>query len=284
VLSRGYGGRHGQKVLVVSDGTGVCAGPGEAGDEAFLLARRLDGVPVVVSPNRYEAGCLAHQRFGSTFFVLDDGYQHLPLRRDLDLVLMDTVRPFGNGRLLPLGPLREPVDHLVRGDAFVITRSEDEHTSVRLTDALGEIAPGRPVFRALHAAEEVVFPRTGERFAVEDLAGHRVVAFAGIARPEAFLETLEGLGVPVASFRGFRDHHRFTATDLEGLITERKALRARFLLTTEKDWVRMESLGSRVPELGYLTVRFEMTSGRDTFFEMVRNRAEDTLNADRRPR
>ncbi|MBN2122659.1 MAG: tetraacyldisaccharide 4'-kinase, partial [Deltaproteobacteria bacterium] len=277
VLSRGYGGRHGQKVLVVSDGSRIYAGAEEAGDEPCLLAQRLREVPVVVSRSRYEAGRLAHRRFGSTFFILDDGFQHLTLRRDLDIVLLDALRPFGNGHLLPLGPLREPVGHLDRADAFVITRSADKDSVANLADTLGETCPGKPVYRGVHVPDEAVFPRMEGPCGVDFLKGLRVVAFAGIARPDAFLDTLEHLGTEVASFRGFRDHYRYTGADIRDLVTEKKALGARFLLTTEKDWVRMGGPARQVPELGYLAIRFDLSSGRNAFFEMVRERAERAL-------
>jgi len=112
LLSRGYGGRYRKKVLEVSDGNSIKADPRDAGDEPYLLAKKLSGIPVVVSGKRYAAGIFAHEKFGCNFFILDDGFQHMELRRDLDLALIDAEKPFGNGHLLPRGPLREPVDQL----------------------------------------------------------------------------------------------------------------------------------------------------------------------------
>jgi len=278
VLSRGYGGAHGKNVLEVSDGNAIKAGPGEAGDEPFLMARQLEGVPVIVAGNRYDAGRLAHEQFGSRFFILDDGFQHLVLKRDLDVVLMDASRPFGNGFLLPWGPLREPVGYLKRAHAFVLTRCNGEGQVGSTEDMLGHAFPGRPVFRSHHAPGRIVFPnREGHgaaQFSPEFLKGKRVAAFAGIARPGAFEQTLKGLGAEVVLFKGYRDHHKYTGREIQGLVSGKGHSRADYLLTTEKDWVRMEETAKGIPDMGYLTVEFVL-SDRDAFFDLVRAKAKE---------
>ena len=123
VLTRGYGGSHGREVLEVSDGKEVRLEPFLSGDEPCLLAKRLDGVPVIVANERYKAGLYAHGKFGSDFFILDDGYQHIRLARDMNIVLLDALNPFGNGHLLPWGPLREPLREIRRADACILTRA-----------------------------------------------------------------------------------------------------------------------------------------------------------------
>ena len=273
VLSRGYGGSHPKKVLEVSDGNAIKAGPGEAGDEPCLMARRLKGVPVVISRDRYDAGTFVHDRYGCDFFILDDGFQHLALERDLDLVLMDGTRPFGNGFLLPWGPLREPAGNLKRAHAFVLTRCDREGEAAEAEGFLDSKFPGKPVFRSRHAPGRVVFPEKGEEQGPESLKGKRVAAFAGIARPKVFQETLEGLGAEVVFFRGFRDHHSYTVEEVQDLAAEKGHCRADYLLTTEKDWVRMEEVVQGIPGMGYLTVEFALWD-KEAFFDMVRARME----------
>jgi tetraacyldisaccharide 4'-kinase len=272
ILSRGYRGRYQEEVLVVSDGNQVRAGPLEAGDEAYLMAKRLTGVPVLVSKKRRLAGAQAHAQFGTDFFVLDDGFQHLSLARDLNLVLIDATNPFGNGHLLPWGPLREPVKQLERADAFIVTRSQKEGSSSDLGARLGRQFPSKAVFYSVHAPTELVFPYKDETQGPDFLKGKRAIAFAGIGQPDAFRDTLLGLGLELLLFKGFRDHHGFRPHEVQALIRERDRLGADCLLTTEKDWVRMENLGLYDPQLAYLRINFSLLSGVDTFFGMIRER------------
>lgn len=274
VLSRGYGGKYNVKAFEVCDGEHLFCTPAEAGDEPYLLARKLQGVPVVLSKARYEAGLLAFERHGSNFFILDDGFQHLRLQRDLDLVLLDATSPFGNMRLLPAGPLREPVDHLQRADGFILTRA-GRGTSLIMMNYLKRKFGGKPVFQSEHVPERLVLPNLGHAHSPDFIRGKRVVAFAGIAKPDGFRETLLTLGAQVALFRAFRDHHRFAQAELQELVAERQKLGADLLVTTEKDYVRLGQLAPTENHLGYLTIRFQILSGADTFFDMIRGKARE---------
>jgi tetraacyldisaccharide 4'-kinase len=273
ILSRGYGGRHKGRVLEVSDGNDIKARPAEAGDEPCLLARRLKGIPVVVAKKRYFAGLYAHERLGTNFFVLDDGFQHLDLHRNLDLVLMDATNPFGNGHLLPWGPLREPRAGLERADAFLITRSMRDGSAEGLMDALKREWPDKPVFRSDHVPEKIVFPADRAVHDKDFLKAKRVVAFAGMARPEELKKMLTDLGADVVSFMGFEDHHPFQHREIQALMDEVKSLHADCLLTTEKDWVRMEEIVPPSPDLAYLTIRMDVWDEKEAFFRMVREAA-----------
>jgi tetraacyldisaccharide 4'-kinase len=277
ILSRGYGGRHKKRVLEVSDGNDINVSPAEAGDEPCLLARKLRGVPVIISKKRHLAGLLAHKKFGANFYILDDGFQHLALKRDLDLILIDALNPFGNGHLLPWGPLREPLDQLGRADAFIITRSVQGASGHNPMDFLRRTFPGKPLFSSEHIPEQIVFPNRDKAYDPGFLKGKRVVAFAGIAKPQLFEDTLVKLGADLAFFRGFGDHHSFNHTEIEGLMTKKERLKADCLLTTEKDWVRMENLVKGYPDLAYLTIKFTLLSGKDTFFKMVNSLLEQNI-------
>lgn len=269
ILSRGYGAKNRTKVSIVSDGKDILAGPKEIGDEPYLLARRLHGIPVIISKNRYLGGLAAHNKFGSSFFILDDGYQHLRLRRDLNLLLLDASSPFGNGRLLPRGPLREPVDEVVRADAIILTRA-GMGKGVDIGDEAKKIFQGKSLFMGDHIPEKVVFPSRDEVHAPSFLRGKRVVAFAGIARPASFKETLNNLGAEILYYRAFPDHHHFSYDEISGLVVEKEKTGADFLITTEKDWARLDNVISEGPILAYLTIKFELLSERGLFFDMVR--------------
>ncbi len=272
ILSRGYGSKHGGKALEVSDGQHLFSTPEEAGDEPYLLAKNLQGVPVVLAKARYEAGLLAFERHGSNFFILDDGFQHIRLKRDLDLVLLDATSPFGNMHLLPRGPLREPVDHLRRADVFILTRT-GYGTNLIMMNYLKKKFGDKPAFQSEHVPEGLVLPNLGHTHGPDFLRGKRVVGFAGIAKPEVFRDSLIKLGAQIALFRGFRDHHAFIRQELQELVTEKHRLRADLLVTTEKDYVRLGHLDPTENHLGYLKVRFQIISGAETFFDMIRGNA-----------
>ena len=269
VLSRGYGRRSKTKVIEVSDGKVIKVDCREGGDEPYLLARKLTGVPVIISRRRFTAGTFAHQKFGVNFFILDDGFQHLELKRDLDLVLIDAARPFGNGHLLPWGPLREPIDQLARADAAILTRFSNQNTAQKTTDFLNDEFPAIPTFCADHEPEKVVFPHLNESHEPDFLKGKRVLAFAGIARPEVFRKTILKLGADLVHFRGFRDHYRFKQNEIQALIQMKEALGAQYLVTSEKDWVRMATFAPMCPEMSYLSIKFALVSDQDSFFRMI---------------
>ncbi|HEJ83825.1 MAG TPA: tetraacyldisaccharide 4'-kinase [Desulfobacteraceae bacterium] len=293
VLSRGYGSQNHRDILEVSDGQGRYADVLTAGDEPSLMARAIPESPVIISRSRYRAGIHAHNRFGSDFFILDDGFQHLQLTRDLDMVLMDAIDPFGNGHLLPWGSLREPVKELSRADAFILTRFSRGQNMERglrgIRRKIGQAAvyavpraektlaflkerfPSAPVFCADHCPDKVVFPATGEVHEPGFLENKGVVAFAGIAHPEYFRELLVSLGVEVIRFRGFRDHSLFSRKDLEDMIHAKEAAGARYLLTTEKDWMRIAPFAPGYVDLAYLRIRFTLLPGQHGFFRMIRD-------------
>ena len=237
ILSRGYARREPvEGVLVVSDGRLVFEPVERSGDEPQLLARTLPGVPVLVCPDRHLAGVLAERQFGGTVHLLDDGFQHLELERDLDLLL---VRPDDlREELLPMGRLREPLSAASSADAIIVPGGFEEAALV--TARLGTI----PVFTL---GQEFATPRLVRPFGDPVPEGafgssRRLVAVAGIARPERFFATVETLGWQIAQKMVFRDHHWFTRKDVDAIRETVQLLGAGGVITTEKDAVRLTSL------------------------------------------
>lgn len=274
VLSRGYGGRYPGEVFEVSDGQHIHAGPREAGDEPCLLAARLPGVPVILARRRAMAGLYAHRKFHSDFFLLDDGFQHIGLSRDLDLLLLDAKSPFGNGHLLPWGPLREPRSHLRRANGFLVTNCGGEREEEKLCRWLERRFPARPLFKSTHVPERVLVPGKGESHPVAFLKGKRVIAFAGIARPLRFRQTLLDAGADVAGFKVFRDHHRFRESEIRDLLALKSASGADLLITTEKDRQRLMQGKTPLADLACLTISMKVTN-EEKFFSYV----EDAFRA-----
>ncbi|MEW6388805.1 MAG: tetraacyldisaccharide 4'-kinase, partial [Thermodesulfobacteriota bacterium] len=242
VLSRGYGGRA-KGVTCLSDGREIYHQPPEVGEEAFWLARTLPGVMVYTAPSRYEAGMVAWRQQRPDIFLLDDGFQHFQLHRDLDLVLLDAEAPFGNGLLLPAGPLREPAATLAAAQVLILTRfAPERHRPV--LEAIKKAWPDKTVLTAAIAPTTARRFPAGEAHPLEALGGLPLFAFAGLARPQVFAQTLAQMGVGLKGQHYFPDHYDYTPTDLQALIREAQSQGATALITTSKDWAR---LGERWP-------------------------------------
>jgi tetraacyldisaccharide 4'-kinase len=248
VVSRGWRGQAAGAVNVVSDGLRVLLSAREAGDEPYLLARMLPGVAVLTGARRHEPGRVA-TGLGAEVIVLDDGFQHLALARDLDIVVLG--ERFASGRLLPRGLLREPVSALGRAHAFVLTAPR----GAELAGWLARRFPGKPSFAARHLPVGLRQIGGEAELPPESLSGRPVVAFCAIGAPERFRRTLQELSAEVRDFRTFPDHHRFGRPELTALAQAARREQA-MLVTTEKDAARLEGpLGAEVWALG---VRLEV--------------------------
>lgn len=260
VVSRGYGRRtHG--IQIVADAASIRLDAEEGGDEPFLLARRLPGVPVVVGGNRYAAGRHAIARFGVSAIVLDDGFQHRTLAKDVEIVMARARAPWGNGRLLPGGPLREPVSALRRAALIVVTGARGVDDVAEVAEAARRYAPRTPLLAARHVPTECWEVGAMKYHPVESLLGKRLYAFAGLGSPEGFRQTLKETGVVESGFARFADHHWYTREELRGLDAAAAARGADGLVTTEKDWVRLRRLPVPKRPIYVLGVRLVLLSG-----------------------
>jgi tetraacyldisaccharide 4'-kinase len=269
VVSRGYG-RSTRGVQVVADAASIRLDPEESGDEPFLLARRLPGIPVVVGSNRHDAARVAIERFGVTAIVLDDGFQHRTLKKDLEIVMVRARRPWGNGRLLPAGPLREPLGALSRADLVVATGALDLGDAREVVDAVDEHAPRVPVVTATLAPDECWEAGRMRSVRITELAGKRLAAFAGIAAPAAFADTLRSTGGVVEEMAAFADHHWYSSDDLARLDARAGELGVEALITTEKDWVRLRRLRLPRRPLYVLSVRLVVQTGETAWRQAFR--------------
>jgi tetraacyldisaccharide 4'-kinase len=236
----------------------------EGNDEYRLLRRRLPGVPHFADRDRRAAGeALLRAHPDVDLILLDDGYQHRRLHRDLDLVLIDATRPFGGGRCLPAGWLREPWTDLDRASSIVLTRADQISGGAlrQLERFLEERFPGRPRCTATRILEGVRTPDGGTRVEPAGAAGERLGAFCALGNPQAFFRSLRSRGLELAWTRTFRDHHAYGAADLERIRAEARRAGVTRLLTTEKDGVKLEALpgfqeGS--PAIDQVRIRVEL--------------------------
>ncbi len=241
VLTRGYKRLEDRQVVVM--GPEPRQGVAEVGDEALEIARRLPGVPVVVDADRVRGGAEA-QRLGADVVLLDDGFQHLRLERDLDLVVIDAGDPWGGGRLPPRGRLREPVTALERADAVVITKTPSDWRPVaaEIEKTLDRVAPRLQVFVSRLRPSRVRLPDEGWQ-EPSVLKGRRVVAFAALGRPGGFAATLAEAGAEIVSTRWFPDHHVYTDHEVAEL-TAAAADAGAVPVTTAKDAVKLPTGGA----------------------------------------
>jgi tetraacyldisaccharide 4'-kinase len=237
ILSRGYGGRA-QSATRLSDGERVYHQPPEVGEEPYWLARTLSGVAVYTGASRYAAGMAAWEEVKPEIFLLDDGFQHVQLHRDLDLVLLDAAAPFANGYVLPRGPLREPRTALHDAQVIILTRFDPERHQGELA-ALEREFPEKTVLTAAILPVRVTSYPGGQTSAPEAMRQRPLVGFAGLARPEVFTASLHDLGVDLRGFQAFPDHHAYSREDLRNLTAAALDLGAGALVTTSKDWARL---------------------------------------------
>ncbi|OGS20884.1 MAG: tetraacyldisaccharide 4'-kinase [Elusimicrobia bacterium RIFOXYA2_FULL_39_19] len=240
VLSRGYKRKSaGPDLLVVSDKEKLLAQITESGDEPYLLAESLKGVPVIVCKSRYEAGKYAVENFNADLLILDDGFSHWKLHRDLDIVLIDCLKPFGGGFLLPLGRLREPLSCLCRASVILLTNSGLVHKEKidYITNKIRKYNQFSPIVRAYHkpAGFEKIISR--EKTAPNGFENKKAIALSSIGNPLSFEKTLQSLGIDIVDTIRFPDHYWYKESDITKL-SEKKEV----IFTTQKDAVKIEAV------------------------------------------
>lgn len=265
ILTRGY--------KAAKDSRGALRG---YGDEPAVLAESCPGVQVVVNPDRVAGAAEAVSRFGAKVLIMDDGFQHRRLGRDVDIVAIDGTIPFGYGKLLPAGLLREPVAALKRADAAVITRCDqvDEAGLTKLENKIKRINPEMTIARSIH--DPVCAKSIEDReINLEELEGKKIFAFCGIGNPDAFLNTIRGLGAEIVGSNVFDDHYHYTDDCLADIYEQAKSLKAELILTTQKDWVSISSSGilnvGKEVNFAYLVIELRFISGEDKITELIKN-------------
>jgi tetraacyldisaccharide 4'-kinase len=211
-------------------------------DEPAILAENCPGVKVIVNPDRVAGMGEAISKFGANTLIMDDGFQHRRLVRDLDIVAIDATRPFGYGKMLPAGLLREPIASLKRADAVVITRCDQiaETELSRIEKKLESINPDMIIARSIHAPA-YVRSTDNKEISFEQIKNKKIFAFCGIGNPDSFLQTIKQTGADVVGSKVYNDHHHYTDSCLAGIYEQATYLKAYLVLTTQKDWTKIIS-------------------------------------------
>jgi tetraacyldisaccharide 4'-kinase len=261
ILIRGYN-RQGSGTAIVSNKNSVLLDVKKAGDEPFLLANKCKGVPVIVGKDRFKSGLLAIKEFSPDVIILDDGFQHIKLRRDLDILLFDSVRAVGSGYMLPRGPLREPKSSISRADTIMI---KGKGTGV----LQGKFNFKQQVFTFNYSPSALINLKDKTTETTKNLRGKKVFAFSALADPDSFYRTLKGSGAIIKNTLSFPDHHWFSPADITKIKDAAKD--ADFIVTTEKDLVRLAP--NSLTELPVVALAIEVKiSNINGFLKVIENK------------
>lgn len=262
ILTRGYGRRRGSELVALEPRPCRVADAHQVGDEPALLAKLLPEVPIVVCADRYRAGRLAEETFHVDAHILDDGFQHLALARDLDIVALDVTQEFSDRALLPAGRLREPCAALARAHLVVLTRV-DLRGPEPLKHQVERLNPRARIFRSGTKLCGLVDVETGRVLTPEVLRGRPVSAFCGLGNPGAFFADLRRWGFTVVAENAFPDHYAYTEADLERLSERARQAGAAALLTTEKDAVNFPLLWESEPPILACVIQAEIAEAEE---------------------
>lgn len=258
VVSRGYGRTtRMHEPLAVSEGERVLLSPRESGDEPYLIAKKVPGVPVIVCASRTRGAEFAIKHYRPEIILLDDGFQHTAIVRDEDVVVVDCTNPFGFGRLLPRGLLREPMSALGRATRFLLTRT-DECDCTDVIRTLEQVNPAAEILRSRHRPVRLTTLEGDGGQTLDSVKGKSVLAVSSIGNPKAFETTLGRMGVDVVSTVRFNDHHWYDAGDIERIRGTARKAGAAHIISTEKDGVRLGLVPNAPRDMLLLEIELEL--------------------------
>ena len=282
ILNRGYRSHWDKEIGVVSDGNKIFMTAYEAGDEAYLMAKTLPGIPVVIGKNRAITGKYAVEKLNAEVIIMDDGYQHWHLERDLDVVLVDTLNMFGNGCVLPRGMLREPLENLNRGDLFLLTKTDQSSvlSRMQLRKTIERYNAKAPVVESVHHPKNFVEIAdwykgiTQNHMDLSELEGKDVMVFSAIGNPSSFEQTLSSIGLNIKEAVRYPDHHDYGMLEMQYILERASSHKAVAMIATSKDAVKIPTefiYSSREIPLYILNMDIQVTDGFEEFKECVLN-------------
>ena len=271
VLTRGYR-REKKKMLDLTQPARDEFDWRDAGDEPCLLANRLQDVPIIVTKDRFASGNHAIEKHGARILILDDGFQHLRLTRQTDIVVIDSTNPFGNRRLLPAGPLREPLSSLMRADIFVLTKTDQTADKEALVAMLKRYNPEAPLVESVYQVRSIQRLSDGSPVQVDEVENKKALIFSGIGNPLSFENTIKQLGIQILRHHKFPDHFAYQGKDILGLGREAENLGAELIITTEKDSVRIPLIKEPEIPIYVLKIDLKVTSGEEVLLQKAKGK------------
>lgn len=285
ILNRGYRSHWDKDIGVVSNGKKIFMTAYEAGDEAYLMAKTLPGIPVIIGKNRAVTGRYAVDKLNAEVIIMDDGYQHWQLKRDLDVVLVDTYSMFGNGCVLPRGILREPVENLNRGDLFLLTKTDQSSklNRIHLRQTIARYNNSAPIVESIH--HPINFVEIADWYkglkenalSLEALKDKKVMVFSAIGNPASFEQTLSSIGLKIVESVRYPDHHDYGMLEMQYINERATSQKAVAVIATAKDAVKIPTefiYSAREIPIYILNMDIEFTDGREKFSECINNAIE----------
>ncbi len=288
ILNRGYRAKFRGEVGIVSDGKTLKMNATEAGDEAFMLAKHLPNVPVLIGARRAVTGQYAIEHFGAEVVILDDGFQHWQVIRDFDILLIDAVSVFGNGYLLPRGILRESISHISRADVCLMTKVDQarEGSCDLIRETVARYNSSAQIVESIHQPRCLIpladwaVDLAGEGVPVKIISGRKVMAVSAIGNPASFERTLRDLGAEIISSLRYPDHHDYTIMEMEDILRRADSFAAEMIIVTEKDAVKIprEVAGENwsIP-IYVIRVEVKFLAGSEEFHNELRRRLEEKI-------
>ena len=250
-------------------------------DEPAEIAENYPDMPIIINPDRVAGAKEAIEKYGAKVLILDDGFQHRRLFRNLDIVTIDAIKPFGFLKLLPAGLLREPTNSLKRANAAVITHCDliEGNELNEIEQSLGKINPNLLIINTIHKTSRI-FTSEGDLLPIDYLKGKNVFAFCGIGNPDSFRKTLENEGAVVKGFEIFDDHYHYSKDDIVSIVQKAKNANAQLVITTRKDWTKikdLESLRTIDTPFAYLEIEIKITESEDKFRRLILETVSDKI-------
>jgi tetraacyldisaccharide 4'-kinase len=243
-------------------------------DEPAVLSENCPQVEIIVDPDRVAGAAKAIEKFGAKVLIMDDGFQHRRLARDMDIVIIDATQPFGFEKIFPAGLLREPLTSLRRADAVVITRCDQiSETELRkIENKLRAVNPNILIAQSIHAPVNIKSADNAET-TIERLKGSKIYAFCGIGNPNTFFNTIEALGAEITGSKVYNDHYQYTQASLADIYTQARHTGADLILTTQKDWTKIKRLkpDKKDIQLAYLAVEIKFITARDRLTCLIKD-------------
>jgi len=268
ILSRGYK-RKKKEMVELTQKTKKKTNWEDVGDEPYLLSGRLSEVPIMVSKHKSTSGQYAVEKLGAEILIVDDGFQHLKLFRNSDIVVIDSVNPFGNGKLLPAGMLREPLASLRRADVFVLTKTDQASNTDELIEILKKCNPKAPIVESIYRIRSIEKLFDGSEVNLKDVEEKTALAFSGIGNPLSFENSLKQLKMQILKHRMFLDHFPYHRKDILSLEKEAKSIGADFVITTEKDSVRIPLVNQFEIPFYVLKIDLKITEGEEILLKKI---------------
>ena len=273
VISRGYKGALESKGGIVSDGINIISVK-KAGDEPYLIAKKLKNIPVLVCKDRYKIGMLAIKKFNPDIIILDDAFQNIKIDRDINLVLLDDHKPFGNFNLIPRGNLREPINSLYRADALILTRCDLNTSNKKVLK--NHISFNKPIFESVHVPYIYKIISSSNSSLIDTkniflIKQKKIFAFSGICNNNNFLQTLYNFDCDIKDYLLFSDHHKYLNKDIQNIFRIAKSLDVEYIITTEKDFVKIDDSIKWPIDLVVIGINISFKDDEDKFKKFLLN-------------